>query len=376
MRSKNPTKSAQSPRHAFTLIELLVVIAIIGVLIALLLPAVQSAREAARRAQCTNNLKQLALATMNFETANGILPAGIGPCGMANHTSDGAVCAGRATPIAQILSYMEQSAAYGAFNFQIDLNLFGPGTANLTAQTQIVSAFVCPSDAESSKLGDLGYNNYFGSVGNTAAQEAGSDYSFQEPNGATVGVFVSRFTGRGAKPVWLDAAMTQLNPDFRKATGVKLAEIRDGTSNTAMWSETIRSHAIASGLAASGVLYTEPINVYNISGMDRNIAPQGGCYYGMPGYSSRIYYRGQQYYRSLPQTSLYSHTLTPNLKGSDCGDTTFTQAHIAARSYHPGGVNTAFCDGSVHFIKDTINPVTWRAVGTIKGGEVVSADQL
>ena len=235
--------------------------------------------------------------------------------------------------------------------------------------------YVCPSDGKETKITGLGYNNYFASLGNTAAQEAGSEYSFQEPNSAMLGVFNSRFTGRTA-PRWLDAAQTQQNPEFRKATGVKLAEIRDGLSNTAMWSETKRSHASIGVQSQSGVDYLDPINVYNSSTFDHNLAPVNGCYYGMPGYSSRIYYRGQQYYRSLPQTAYYSHTLSPNNKGSDCGDTSFTQAHIAARSYHPGGVNAAFCDGSVHFIKDTINLNTWRAVGSRKGGEVVSADQL
>ena len=84
--------------------------------------------------------------------------------------------------------------------------------------------------------------------------------------------------------------------------------------------------------------------------------------------------RGQQYYRNLVDIITYAHTIPPNYKGSDCGDTGFVMAHIDARSYHPGGVNVVFADGSVKFIKDSVNVVTWRAVGTRAGNEVISAD--
>jgi prepilin-type processing-associated H-X9-DG protein len=86
-------------------------------------------------------------------------------------------------------------------------------------------------------------------------------------------------------------------------------------------------------------------------------------------------YRGEEYYRAnVPCMVFYSHTMTPNFVNYDCTDSTFTAAHMAARSWHPGGVNVVFCDGSVHFIKNTISPKTWAALGTISGGEVISAD--
>lgn len=101
--------------------------------------------------------------------------------------------------------------------------------------------------------------------------------------------------------------------------------------------------------------------------------------------TSWLKYRGQEYYRSLPSTAYFSHTLTPNSQLRDCLNLTVTTingnslgiqtcSHTAARSYHPGGVNVSFCDGSVRFIKNTINPLTWLALGSIAGGEVISSD--
>ena len=88
-----------------------------------------------------------------------------------------------------------------------------------------------------------------------------------------------------------------------------------------------------------------------------------------------LQYRGGEWYRNLPITANYSHTITPNYTGNDCITYSgLTQEHAAARSYHPGGVNCAFADGSVHFIKNTVNPTTWRALGTRAGGEIVSSD--
>ena len=368
----------RSPRRGFTLIELLVVIAIIGVLIALLLPAVQSAREAARRAQCTNNLKQIALAALNFESTYGTLPPGNGPCGTAENPA-GSTCGGRATPLAQLLPFIENSAAYAAFNLEINLNVFGPTSPNHTAQTSLVASYICPSDPNNTKMdGIIAYANYVASTGNTASSEFGSSYTFQEPNTSRLGVF--NFQIVRTNPRFLPG-QTTVNPDYRKAIGeVKLAQIKDGTSNTAMFSETRRSYAAASTLAASGVPTTDPLNVYIqnvvIDNLVTPLADQGGCYYLMPNYSTRIYYRGQQYYRSLPQNGYYSHTLTPNSRFSDCGSSNFVQSHSAARSYHPGGVNMAQCDGSVRFVKDTVNADIWRAVGSRQGGEVISADQL
>jgi len=355
------THTSASTRRGFTLIELLVVIAIIAVLIALLLPAVQSAREAARRAQCTNNLKQMGLATLNFESTFSHFPPGMAYTPRVDRTA-----AGRANVQAQILPYLEQASLYGAFNLDRNINLFGPTSPHDTAQTQIVATFVCPSDPATMRLTSgtrqLGYSNYFASLGATASMETGTAFAFQEPNSALLGVF--NFV--------LNRSVTDINhPDYRRPSETRIAEITDGTSNTALFSEIRRSNLVNDASAP----ITSPDNVYIVSSgfVTSNRAASTTCdvFSGV-----RIRYRGQQYYRNLPMTGYYSHTMIPNDRRYDCGDGSFLTNHLAARSYHPGGVNVVLADGSVRFVKDTVNPIAWAALGTKAGGEVISASDL
>ena len=357
-------------RRGFTLIELLVVIAIIAVLIALLLPAVQSAREAARRAQCVNNLKQLVLANANFESGNGSFVPGFGPYPI--------IGAGRSNALAQILAFMEQGSTLNAFNFQININLFGATSPNQTAQTQIVGSFQCPSDPSNAKLSNLGYANYVANLGGTAAQQVGTA-SYQESNTANLGIFNVQIDTN--QPQWSNPPTNTVPnyPMYQRAMPVTVAAVTDGTSNTALFSETRRSHATTSAIVgglSGGIPTNDSLQVYVVSTNDNYNPPGPLCVYGGSGYYTRIVYRGQQYYRNLPETGYYNHTMTPNNKWWDCGMNggNFVQAHLAARSYHSGGVNAGFTDGSVRFVKDSVNLVTWRAVGTRAGNEVVSSD--
>ena len=357
--------SKRAPRRGFTLIELLVVIAIIAVLIALLLPAVQSAREAARRAQCTNNLKQLGLASANAESATGAYIPGFGP--YYNQAVFGGTCGGRPSVLAQILPYMEGANAFNAFNFEWCTNTYGVGTANFTAQSQIVSAFVCPSDPENTKFKDVGYANYVASLGGSAAQRFGTGVDSWDTNTARAGIF---------SVMGVDTSSSTY-PSRNKCTPVTVASVTDGTSNTAIFSETKRGRATTDASIngfIGGIPTGDLSNVYVINNGDLGVAPN--CTYGGSGYYTRIVYRGQQYYRNLPMTGNYSHTLTPNSKWFDCAvwGSAFNNVHGAPRSNHSGGVNVAFADGSVRFIKDSISLPTWIALGTKAGGEVVSAD--
>jgi prepilin-type N-terminal cleavage/methylation domain-containing protein/prepilin-type processing-associated H-X9-DG protein len=367
-------------RNGFTLIELLVVIAIIAILIGLLLPAVQKVREAAARMQCSNNLKQLGLAVHNYESTFKYLPMG------------GVKWKGGAPPatVIVVLPYVEQANLYNLFDFSTDFN---SSVTNDSARLQQVPIFLCPSDSTSAYQPDVGTNppgvtpgqpcgknNYVGNLGTTADQRS------TETN--HVGIF--NFT-----------ATTDASNGFNfVTTKLRITAITDGTSNTAMWSETklAQSDRTLAGSSAATNWY-DPTQVYLLPLSDPGYSiytPQTGPLFNetnpnalIPGMTWRcnswdygptnaITYRGLEYYRGLPAVSgNYTHTVPPNYIGYDCGDdTTFNTAHIAARSYHSGGVNVCFADGSVHFISNTIPFTVWQALGSRSGGEVVDGSQI
>ena len=327
---------------AFTLIELLVVIAIIAILIGLLLPAVQKVREAAARMKCQNHLKQLGLAAHNFESSYQTLPPGEWTRSSDGGTSRPALAAG-------LLGYIEQANKFNQFNFAFDVT----SATNAAARRQDVPIFLCPSDPSSAAFTDggvaVGRNNYFGNTGAVADSRLNSD--------SRTGVFNVVAVNAGETP-----------------KGISIQAIKDGTSNTAMFAEVMRANN------AGAVDY-----LTNTGSGDIAVAPAmydgrtvSGCAGGAV--TIRINYTGLQYYRGgINHNSFYTHTLPINWNQKtgntatqkyNCGDTSFRRAHIAASSYHSGGANVCWADGSVRFVRDSISFTVWQNAGTRAGGEV------
>jgi prepilin-type N-terminal cleavage/methylation domain-containing protein len=334
----------------FTLIELLVVIAIIAVLIALLLPAVQAAREAARRAQCVNNLKQIGLGMHNYESTNSILPQGMRGC-----------CWG--SWLIPVLPYVEQQALFNSWNSvgnnsglpgYVDGDFRYAGVANITVTSTRVNSYYCPSDGNNqvtTGIGALGKlvtsQNYVVNFGNITMQQG----SVQG------GSFVPYFIDNGVQYNFLGAPFGDVGAPYadiaagggQGATNgtVRFASITDGLSNTMMTSETL--------------------------------VGTSGATYDLRGFSHWAY------------AANFSGYLTPNTSKpdwmQDAGYCNYPSANnppciggpnnlviIAARSKHPGGVCVGFCDGSVKFIKNSVNPLTYMGLASTKGGEVISSD--
>jgi prepilin-type N-terminal cleavage/methylation domain-containing protein/prepilin-type processing-associated H-X9-DG protein len=305
---------------AFTLVELLVVIAIIGVLIALLLPAVQAARESARRAQCVNNLKQLTLAMHNFHSARKHLPPGWTYISTTDALRE-------ATWIVHSLPFVEEAALYDVID---KLGSFGTPDANPYVRAQRFGFMTCPTNGAVPNFGptidwgNFGRGNYAGNNGIGPMTENGKEKLLPRPHGGQTGVLYMN-------------------------SNLKLTKITDGTSKTVLASEII---ALQSENDGRGIMYY----------------PEGPLYQHnqTPNTSVRDWLRNVMCVHTLPQ--------------APC-QTTFTswdtrQQIMSARSYHTGGVNAALCDGSVRFFRDTIQLDVWKALSSPVGGESVQDDSL
>jgi prepilin-type N-terminal cleavage/methylation domain-containing protein/prepilin-type processing-associated H-X9-DG protein len=323
-------------RTGFTLIELLVVIAIIAVLIALLLPAVQSARAAARRAQCVNNLKQIGLAMHNYHDSLGCFPMSMGMDSPGFGYPEPASYSG----LSMLLPYMEQTVVFNTLNYSI-IRL-DPG--NNTAMATAVSTFVCPSDPQN---------------GNLPPGQAGETY---HPNS---GNYIQYVSG-ASDPTGFNTSLPPFNGVFYPLSNTRIADIIDGTSNTAGWSEMglgDMSNAIATEKTDQFWTQTWPttpdLAISQCQSFPAsNLSYQGLSTDGVPWIEGST-------------SAMYNHVNVPNKRSC-----IFPPGRImnTANSYHPGGVNVVLCDGSVRFVKETISLPTWRALGSRNGGEVISSD--
>lgn len=342
----------------FTLIELLVVIAIIGILIALLLPAVQAAREAARRSQCVNNLKQIALACHNYIDQNSVLPP---------------QCSGPILPTAgyayddgwgfgwhlSILPYIEQQPAFNAYNYSVKSR----GPENSTVGYMQIGSFLCPSDdSKQQPAYPWGTSNYFGNNGGPGC--------------------IRRFTGTMvAGSAWTTHANLGV---------VGLESIRDGTSSTALMSERLMGIRDNSFLPTANSIDAKrgffeltngPVADGNDSAAALAFLQQCKSLPGTQQAANSLcigYIWVTGYY--VHQTNFYNHWGTPNMlachnQTQESGQVWEASNGIAPpTSNHPGGVNIAMADGSVRFVRDTVSPSTWWALGTRAGGEAISSD--
>ena len=299
----------RQPR-GFSLIELLVVIAIIAVLVSLLLPAVQQAREAARRTQCKNNLRQIGLALHNYHDVAKCLPFGMGGTGT------------KYSALSQLLPQLEQANLYA----RIDFNKAITDVGNTSARMLEVPVFRCPSDFANSSPSSGGGVNYL-------------------PN-------------KGASLLWQDP----------KADGViyynsstRLKDLTDGTSNTAAYSERMISDGSNGIVTPDSDTFLSTANPSTQNDAVRfcdavdiaNPANQFPQFMGAPWIDGK---HG------------YQHISGPNARS--CGFQPGGKATMAANSRHVGGVHLLLCDGSVRFSSSSIDIGVWRAVGTRNGGEV------
>lgn len=336
-------------RDGFTLVELLVVIAIIGVLVALLLPAVQAAREAARRMQCTNHLKQLGLAAHNHASALGHLPAGFRGKLMPQmplHYFDSWGALALLTP------YLEQSAAYNLID--LEQSMYGSDfniTSPVALQT-VVSVFLCPSDSGQSVCRDA-----YGVQGELAP----TNYSFSLGTGTTRGK-----TGSLGSPYDADGV-------FYAMSKTRLTDIKDGTSNTIGASERLLGAGPEAGSVGSRAELNPQTMFVNIQGELTEAACDASLQ--VNGSQRRMF----TWVAGEPRCTSYNHYFPPNDRNhADCvtnhGEQQFAYTGhglSTARSHHPGGVVAWYCDGSVRFISETIDLAIWRALATRSGGEVI-----
>jgi prepilin-type N-terminal cleavage/methylation domain-containing protein len=318
---------------AFTLVELLVVIAIIGILIALLLPAVQAAREAARRSQCSNNLKQTCLALHNFESATktvasgAFLPSGVG-----------------GTPFGTLVflaQYMELTTITQTMNLKTVDAWTAPNDAALYTKPQ---AFLCPTDPSPGKVEAMGFTNYHGNWG-TWSPATGWDGVFGHCDDLT---------------------------GIKRLPSLKFGDVIDGLSNTAAFSEVVNG----AGGAGSAKTKFDCLD-FGSQPSTTDLAAARTALMAKDWNQASMLWDPPWRWRGTPWTegsvwrTGYNHLLTPNSPCWQTGD--WFHLVTPASSYHPGGVQVGLMDGSVRFVSESVDWNAWRALGTRAGGESIAA---
>lgn len=318
--------ATQRNRAAFTLVELLVVIAIIGILVGLLLPAVQAARESARRSECINNLKQWGIAMHMHHDTYGHLPYG-------------ATFEPRQSWVMYLYPFIEQNNL-AALN-DINGNLYDPpftiaGTMDGVGG-QAVPIYRCPSDAQGQDQVSGTYQRRRGNyVVNWGHVTFGGPFN---PNLGAAWLPADRRLGDGLAPFRFENGRTSLPQN------TSFARIEDGTSNTLLMSEYLMAHSTEDNDWRGDFLNNEGIQRFHTT-----MTPNSS--------SDDVIANGWFQDTGDP--------LMPAVAGP------FTRQQNAARSRHPGGVNVALCDGSVDFFTDNVSILAWQALGTMNGGEVIA----
>jgi prepilin-type N-terminal cleavage/methylation domain-containing protein/prepilin-type processing-associated H-X9-DG protein len=336
-----PFAKPRRPLHGFTLVELLVVIAIIGVLTGLLLPAVQSARESARRTQCGNNLRQMSLAAANFVSTHDAFPLGRDQPGEDVWSAQ-----------ARLLPFLEETPAFKQINFSKVPS--DPVHAQVCAT--VIKTFLCPSDMNRMNFQDAANDNQYPWAKNNYRGNAGSD------------------TGE-----WVAATnQEQNNGIFLTAMPVRLSSITDGASHTALFSE------IVLGDADDGHIES-PSDWFRVEKTNQTAQQvYSACLTVTPETGSGVQFSraGRNWVRGNFVTTRYNHIMPPNtLSCVRCASGNVNANTIndnggatTASSRHPGGVNLSMADASVHFASDSVDINVWWAIGSRNGGETVSMD--